>query len=90
VARRISPMPTWFPDDRERDYWTMAQDIAYRAGVSLIDRAGSSWLISDDGERLICERPERLWFETWKVLHSEYRELSRQWVGGRPRTKPGE
>ena len=90
MARRVSPKPTWFPDDKERSYWHMAQDIAYRAGVSLVEREGSSWLVTDDGDRLVCERPERIWFETWRVLHSEYSELSRLWVGGRPITKPGE
>jgi hypothetical protein len=47
-------------------------------------------MIGDHAERLVCERPERLWFETWRVLHAEFRELSRLWVGGRPLTKPGE
>jgi hypothetical protein len=90
VAKRISPMPAWFLDDKERDYWHMAQDIVYRAGLSLVERDGSSWLVGNDGERLVCERPERLWFETWKVLHEEFRGLSRLWVGGRPLTNPRE
>jgi hypothetical protein len=80
----------WFRDEKERDYWHMAQDIAYRAGASLVERDGSSWLVSDEGERLVCERAERLWFDTWKVLHAWYPGLSRLWVGGRPLSKPGE
>lgn len=90
MGRRISRQPAWFPNDNERDYWHMAQDIAYRAGVSLVERDGSSWLVGDDGERLVCERPERLWFQTWRVLQEEFRGLSRLWVGGRPLSKPGE
>jgi hypothetical protein len=86
----MSSMPAWFLDDKERDYRHMAQDIAYRAGLSLVERDGSSWLVGDDGERLVCERPERLWFQTWRVLHEEFDRLSRQWVGGRPLAKPGE
>ena len=43
-------------------------------------------LTHSDSERLVCERADRLWFETWRVLNSEHRELSRLWVGGRPLT----
>jgi hypothetical protein len=90
VGTHISPQPAWFPDEKERHYWHMAQDIAYRAGVALVEREGSSWLVGEDGERLVCEHPDRLWFETWRVLHEEFGRLSRLWVGGRPLTKPGE
>ena len=34
MARRTSPVPKYFADERERDYWHMAQDIAFRAGVA--------------------------------------------------------
>jgi hypothetical protein len=83
-------MPGSFSSETERAYWHMAQDIAYRAGLSLAARDGSSWLVGDDGERLVCDRPERLWFETWRVLDAEFPDLSRHWVGGRPLSKPGE
>ncbi len=89
MTKHSSPMPRWFLDDKERDYWHMAQDIAFRASVSLVERDGSSWVVADDGERLVCERTERLWFQTWRVLHAEYPKLSRLWVGGRPLSKPG-
>lgn len=83
-------MPETFVHENERDYWHMSQDIAYRAGLSLIERDGASWLVGDDSERLICERTERLWFETWRILDNEFGRLSRQWVGGRPLNNPGE
>ena len=75
LARRFSPEPTHFSDDREREYWHMAQNIAFRAGVSLIERDGCSWLISDDNERMICENKKRLWFETWMVMRDEYSQF---------------
>ena len=53
----------------------MAQNIAFRAGVSLIERDGCSWLISDDNERMICENKTRLWFETWMVMRDEYSQF---------------
>jgi hypothetical protein len=92
MAKRISPKPTSFADHREQDYWHEAQDIAFRAGASLVVRDKASWLISDDGDRLICEpqQPERIWYETWRILNQEYPLLSRLWVGGRALTKPGE
>ena len=41
------------------------------SGLSLIERDGCSWLISDDGERMICQN-KKLWFETWMVMREEY------------------
>ena len=90
VANCISPKPAWFSNDKERDYWHMSQDIAFRAGISLVERDGASWVVADDGARLVCGPGERLWFQTWQVLHAEYPKLSRSWVGGRPLSKPGE
>ena len=90
MPRRISPMPNSFSSAKERHYWHMAQDIAYRAGVSLCLRDGSTWLVSDDGERRVCDPQELIWYRTWLVLHDEFGRLSRLWVGGRPATEPGE
>ena len=92
MAKRVSPKPATFTDERERDYWHAAQDIAYRAGATLVLRESATWLVSDDGERLVCDprRPERVWYETWLALHREFPELSRLWDGGRALTKPGE
>lgn len=92
MARRISPVPERFANKSEKDYWHSTQDIAYRAGMSLVLRDGSAWIVSDEGERLVCEPqiPGRIWFETWLALHDEYGRLSRLWVGGRPVTEPGE
>lgn len=83
-------MPAWFLDEKERDYWHEAQDIAYRAGVSIMERDGCSWLVEVSVERMICGPAERLWYETWKILKSEFPRLTRQWDGGRAITKPGE
>ena len=33
-------MPQSFASEKERDYWHMAQDIAYRAGVAIAARDG--------------------------------------------------
>ncbi len=90
MAKRISPKPAWFRDEKERWYWHEAQDIAYRADASLIERNGSSWLVTDDGERMICEPTDRLWYRTWFVLQEEFSEHKRLWVNGRPISKPGE
>jgi len=90
--KRISPIPPSFTSPDEKDYWHEAQDIAFRAGASLIVRDGTTWLVSDDGERLVCEpdEPSRLWYKTWLVLDREFPALSRLWVKGRAITKPGE
>lgn len=45
MTRRDGPKPTSFSTDHEEDYWHSAQDIAYRAGASLIERDGVTWLI---------------------------------------------
>ena len=82
-------MPEQFANQSQKAYWHMCQDIAYRAGVSLVLRDDAAWIVSDDGEMLICE-PQvsgRVWFETWVVMHDEYRRLSRLWCGGRPVTE---
>lgn len=88
VPNHVSPMPATFADETERHYWHTAQDIAFRAGLSLVEREGASWLVSEEGERLVHEPSKRLWFETCKVLHAEFPKLSRVWVGGRPLPPP--
>lgn len=92
MSKRVSPKPAAFADQREREYWHAAQDIAFRAGASLVARGGATWLIQDGGERLVCEprKPERIWYETWLVLKREFPHFSRLWVGGRALTEPGE
>jgi hypothetical protein len=92
MARPISPMPHSFASQKEREYWHMAQDIAYRAGVAIVDRDGASWLIKPEGDELLY-RPDEdgvLWWQSWLRLKERYPQLSRLWVGGRPITKPGE
>jgi len=79
--RRVSPEPRGFANDGERDYWQMSQDIAFRAGFAILQREGSTWAISDDGERHVCtpSNPEQLWFETWTTLAENYPRLTRLW-----------
>ena len=84
MKRRISPVPSAFSDENERDYWHMAQDIAYRGNMALVQRGESSVLIDDEGERIVSRDKDRLWFSTWSRLARQYPELSRMWVGGRP------
>jgi hypothetical protein len=72
MARQFSPQPGNFLDDRERDYWHMAQNIAFRAGAQLVERDGASWLVTGAEVRMICEPQKRLWFATWRKLHDEY------------------
>jgi hypothetical protein len=85
-------MPTSFVSEKEREYWHMAQDIAYRAGVSIVERDGASWAITLDGEKLLYRPTEDgvLWGPTWSRLKEQYPGLSRLWVGGRAITKPGQ
>ncbi len=92
ASKRVSPKPASFASEFELDYWHSAQDIAFRANAALIVRDGATWLVGDDGERLICtpSRPDKIWFETWRVLRREFPALSRLWLGGRALTKPGE
>jgi hypothetical protein len=92
MAHPISPKPEQFATETERSYWHSAQDIAFRAGASLFERDGSSWLKTASGERLLCESADRFrfWYKTWLVLMDEYPKLSRLWVGGRADTKPGQ
>ncbi len=92
MPRRSSPKPTAFHDHREEEYWHSAQDIAYRAGASLVERNGTTWLMFDAGEQLVCrpQDPRRIWFVTLKHLDSDFPFLSRLWCGGRALTKPGE
>jgi len=54
MARQVSPKPPHFNYRDEEDYWHSAQDIAFRAGASLIERDGSTWLLFDDREQLVC------------------------------------
>lgn len=92
MARPISPMPQSFTSEKEREYWHMMQDIAYRAGIAVVERDGASWLITPEGEQLLC-RPSGdgvLWWQSWNRLHEQYPGLSRLWVGGRAITKPGQ
>ena len=72
-------MPASFTDEREKACWDESQDIAYRAGFSLILRDHSTWAVSDDAERLICTPadPDRVWLETWRILVREYPDLLR-------------
>jgi hypothetical protein len=92
MAKPVSPVPANFTDQRERDYWHMAQDIAFRAGASLVMRDGATWLLSEVDEQIVCEpqRPDRVWYETWLALNRRFPLLSRIWVGGRAISKPGE
>src|SRR4051794_19589190 len=92
MPRPVSPMPQSFASDNERKYWHSAQDIAYRAGVAILDRDGASWLVSEQSEQLLCRPPDprELWYRTWLALSEEYPRLSRLWVRGRAITKPGE
>lgn len=92
MRRRISPMPAHFLGESEKDYWHTAQDIAYRIGASLVERDGSSWLVSDDGERLLVSGKDSacLWYSTYLILDREYPEASRLWFRGRAEAKPGE
>lgn len=85
-------MPPSFASEKERDYWHMAQDIACRAGVAIIERDGASWLITSDGEKLLYRPTEDgvLWWQSWLRLKEQYPELSRLWVGGRVITKHGQ
>lgn len=92
MARPVSPKPQSFASENERDYWHMAQDIAYRAGIALVERDGASWVTGLDGEKLLYE-PDKdgvLWWQSWLRLKEQYPDLSRLWVGGRAITKPGE
>ena len=92
MARPISPKPQSFASDKERDYWHSAQDIAYRAGVAIVERDGASWLVTADGEALLCRPTEEgvLWWQSWLRLKDQYPGLSRLWVGGRAITNPGQ
>ena len=92
MARPISPKPQSFTSDKERDYWHSAQDIAYRAGVAIVERDGASWLITSEGERLLYRPTEEgvLWWQSWLRLKELYPALDRLWVGGRALTKPGQ
>lgn len=90
--RPSRPPPESFTTEKERGYWHAAQDIAYRAGKLLLLRDGATWLVDEAGAKLICRpaREDKVWFETWKILHADLPLLSRMWVGGRAITKPGE
>ena len=85
-------MPQSFASPKERDYWHMAQDIAYRAGVGVVERDGASWLITAEGEKLLSHPSESggLWWQSWLRLNELYPGLSRLWVGGRAVNEPGE
>lgn len=92
MPKPASPKPAEFANDQEREYWHTSQDIAFRAGWSLIERDGATLLTSDGTERLVCRpsNPKQIWFETYLVLTAEFPRLARLWVGGRALTKPGE
>ncbi len=91
MAHPVSPKPQAFTSDKERDYWHEAQDIAYRAGVAIVERDGASWVVTPEGEKLLHRpsEPGTLWWQTWLRLKEQYPSLSRLWVGGRAITKPG-
>ncbi len=88
----ISPMPDSFASEHERDFWHSAQDIAFRAGKSLVYREGATWLVSPGDETLVCkpDDPERIWWKTLIVLKRDYPLLYQVWIGGHPRGKPGD
>src|SRR5438552_12454522 len=92
MPRPVSPIPKTFSSEKEREYWHMAQDIAYGAGVAILEREGASWLVLPDGERLIYRPTEDgvLWWQTWLRLKELYPEMARYWVGGRAITDRGE
>ncbi len=86
VDGRPSDQPSEFHDDREKSYWHMAQDIAFRCGARLEERDGGVYLVSDSAEEQICtpSQPKHCWYETWLVLHEKFPALSRLWPGYRP------
>ena len=86
MTTRASPKPEVFGGPHEAHYWHVAQDIAFRAGAALIQDDGSTWLVFPEDRKFIVtpEDPDRVWFETWRILHQQYEPLSRMWVGGRP------
>ena len=86
MSKPTSPKPESFANSKERDYWHMAQDTAFRAGASLVYEDGSTWLFFGEEKQLIVQasHPDYIWFETWRALHHRYEGLSRLWVGGRP------
>ena len=93
MTRPVSPIPQSFTSDKERDYWHSAQDIAYRAGVAIVERDGASWLITPAADEKILYRPTEegvLWWQSWLRLKDLYPGLDRLWVGGRSVTKPGQ
>ncbi|MDB5294798.1 MAG: putative integron cassette protein [Phycisphaerales bacterium] len=92
MGRTVSPVPQSFASEKERDYWHMAQDIAYRAGAAIVERDGASWLITSGNEKLLYRPTEDggLWWQSWLRLQEQYPGLSRLWVGGRAITKPGQ
>jgi hypothetical protein len=86
MKTRVSPKPDVFGGPHEEHYWHMAQDIAFRAGAALLQETDSTWLAFPDDRQFVVtpDDPDRIWFETWLVLHRKYEGLSRLWVGGRP------
>lgn len=83
MSKPVSPKPESFASAKECDYWHMAQDTAFRAGASLFEENGSTWLAFDNERQLIItpEKADHIWYETWRVLHYRYEGLSRLWVG---------
>ena len=45
-------MPAVFGSQTAKEYWHMAADIAYAAGIAVVARDGKCWLIDDEGEHL--------------------------------------
>jgi hypothetical protein len=86
MPKSVSPKPESFASSKERDYWHMAQDTAYRAGAVLVHEDGATWLIFDKEREIVVDAPQsdHIWFHTWRVLHEKYQGLSRLWIGGRP------
>jgi hypothetical protein len=89
ARHRASPSPKTFTCSREREYWHEAQDIAYGANVSIFERGGKSWLVDDDGERVLCDpaKPSTLWQETWWKLRELFPQFTHMWIGTSMRSK---
>ncbi len=92
MTRLISPQPESFANDKEKHYWHMAQDTAYRVGASLLLANGSTWLDFGDEKVVVVtpERPDHVWFETWRALDTQHPDLSHLWAGTRLLKREGD
>jgi len=82
-------MPKTFTGPRERGYWHAAQDIAYGANASVFERDGKSWLLDDNGERMLVDpaKPATLWHETSWKLSQLFPQFAHIWIGVSQRSK---